>query len=75
MNYDYRKHPWHSSITKTSVDNLVKDILKYRIIDNAWKQFAFKEIEYRYRLGLSDQHQDTETNLLIIKNEFPECFL
>ena len=75
MNFSYRKHPWHSSITKASVDNLVKDILKYKNIDNNYKQLAFREIEYRFRLGLSDRHKDTEANLVIIKNKFPEYFI
>jgi len=75
MNIDYKKHLWHNSITQASTYSIIQGILKYRIIDNAWKQFAFREISYRCGIKLSDQHQDTETNLDIIKNELPECFL
>jgi len=75
MNFDYRKNHWYKDIVDTSSDDLIQNIFKNAKINNVWRRLAFREIEYRFRLGLSDNVDDTKNNLDIIKKELPECFL
>ena len=57
------------------IQKIINVIVKYKGVDNHWKQRCLKEVRDRFNVDISIEQKDIDETIEKLQETFPECFI